>query len=404
MTTPTDTTIARPDTPTSRPGRQRRVVRSLRHDADEQPFIVIWEVTRACDLVCQHCRADAVRDRHPAELTTAEGRALLDDIARFGPPHPLVVLTGGDPFAREDLADLVAHGTSRGLSVALSPSVTPRLDRDALQALRAAGANAISLSLDGADAEVHDGFRGVDGVFDATLEAAGLIRELGFRLQINTTVTATTAPGLVRVLDRVLDLDAFLWSVFFLVGTGRGSDLQPLDATDTEDVLHWLADVAHHVPVKATEAPHFRRVVLQRHDAGDADPVARFGLGPTYTRLRAELDDLERTRGLPTRVPRPPIDVNAGRGFVFVDHVGAVYPSGFLPLPAGSVRTAPLTAIYRESPLLRSLRQADGFGGRCGVCEFRTVCGGSRSRAYAATGDPLADDTSCNYVPSALRA
>lgn len=385
------------------PATNRRVVRHLRHDVDEQPFIVIWEVTRACDLVCQHCRADAVRDRHRMELTTDEGRALLDDIARFGPPRPLVVLTGGDPFAREDLADLVAHGTSRGLSMALSPSVTPRLDRTVLTELRGAGANAVSLSLDGHDAAIHDGFRGIDGVFDATLEAAALVRELGFRLQINTTVTTTTVPGLPQVLDRVLDFGAFLWSVFFLVGTGRGEHLQGLDAAATEDVLHWLADVAAHVAVKTTEAPHFRRVVLQREQAGAVDPVATFGLGHTYRQLRAGLDDLAAARPLPDRVPRPPIDVNAGRGFSFVDHLGTVYPSGFLPLPAGSIRGGSLVEVYRDAPLMRSLRRPDGFGGRCGVCEFRTVCGGSRSRAYAVAGDPLAEDASCSYVPASLR-
>lgn len=372
------------------------IVRQLRHDVDQQPFIVIWEVTRACDLVCQHCRADAVHDRNPFELSTDEGRDLLDQIARFGPPHPLVVLTGGDPFMRDDLVDLVAHGTQRGLHVALSPSVTPRVDRDVLAELRAAGATAVSLSLDGPDAATHDGFRGVDGVFDATIEAARTVRELGFRLQLNTTVTRSTVATLPGVLRHVTDMDAFLWSVFFLVTTGRGSKLQPLDAPETEDVLHWLADVSHHVPVKTTEAPHFRRVVLQRAAAGGGATTPR---GPLHRRLQEGLDELRATRTLSERVPRPPLDVNAGRGFAFVDHVGGVYPSGFLPLPAGTVRERSLVEIYREAPLFRALRRPDGFGGRCGRCEFRTVCGGSRSRAYALAGDPLAEDASCVHQP-----
>lgn len=380
----------------------RRVVRTLRHDVDEQPFIVIWEVTRACDLVCQHCRADALHGRHPFELTTDEGHALLDEIARFGPPHPLVVLTGGDPFMRDDLADLVAHGTARGLSIALSPSVTPRVDRDVLADLRAAGAKAISLSLDGPDAATHDGFRGVDGVFEATLDTARSVRELGFRLQVNTTVTRATVRGLPAVLGHVLDFDASLWSVFFLVTTGRGAHLQPLDAPDTEDVLHWLADVAHHVPIKTTEAPHFRRVVLQRADAATDDVARTFDLGPTYATLRRGLDRVVREHAAGQRVPRPPIDVNAGRGFVFVDHLGAVHPSGFLPLPAGSVRDRSLVDIYRASPLLRSLRRPAHFHGRCAACEFRTICGGSRSRAYATTGDPLGDDPSCAWQPATI--
>lgn len=383
--------------------RPPTIVRNLRHDVDQQPFIVIWEVTRACDLVCQHCRADAVHERNPFELSTDEGRALLDQIARFGPPHPLVVLTGGDPFMREDLADLVAHGTARGLNVALSPSVTPRVDRDVLAELRAAGARAVSLSLDGPDAATHDGFRGVDGVFDATIEAAHVVRELGFRLQLNTTVTRSTVDGLPDVLRHVVDMDAFLWSVFFLVTTGRGQQLQPLDASQTEDVLHWLVDVSHHVAVKTTEAPHFRRVVLQRaaQAAAGTAPAAR---GPVHARLRQGLDELRSSRTLADRVPRPPIDVNAGRGFAFVDHVGGVYPSGFLPLPSGSVRERSLVEIYREAPLFRALRRPEGFGGRCGDCEFRTVCGGSRSRAYALTGDPLAEDASCVHQPRTASA
>lgn len=375
-------------------------VRQLRHDPAERPFIVIWEVTRACQLVCQHCRADAISDHHPLELTTAEGMRLLDDLAGLGAPRPLVVLTGGDPFERPDLEALVAHGTARGLSMSLSPSVTPRLTAPTLRRLRDAGARAVSLSLDGATAATHDGFRGVDGVFEATLEAARIVRELGLRLQINTTVTRSTVAELPDVLRRVTSFGAALWSVFFLVPTGRGEDLDALDAHETEDVLHWLHDASRLVAVKTTEAPHFRRVVLQR--SGSATAARDDGAGPLYAELRDATADLLDPAG-PTpparRTARPPLDVNAGKGFVFVDHVGAVYPSGFLPLPVGSVRHAPLTTIYRDAPLMRQLRDPDGFGGRCGACEFRTVCGGSRSRAYATTSDPLAEEPVCSYVP-----
>jgi AdoMet-dependent heme synthase len=380
-------------------------IRQLRHDPAERPFIVIWEVTRACQLVCQHCRADAIPDRHPLELTTGEGMRLLDDLASLGTPRPLVVLTGGDPFERSDLESLVAHGTARGLSMALSPSVTPRLTAATLRRLRDAGARAVSLSLDGATAATHDGFRGVDGVFEATLEAARLVREVGLRLQINTTVTRHTVTELPDVLRRVIGSGAALWSVFFLVPTGRGEDLGALDADETEDVLHWLHDASRLVAVKTTEAPHFRRVVLQRSAADGAARGA--GAGHLYAQLRDATSDLL-DPGVSTsparRTARPPLDVNAGKGFVFVDHVGAVYPSGFLPLPIGSVRHTPLTTLYRDAPLMRQLRDPDGFGGRCGACEFRTVCGGSRSRAYAATADPLAEEPTCSYVPGSASA
>jgi len=386
---------------------QARPVRLMRHDAAERPFIVIWEVTRACQLVCTHCRADAIRSRNPFELTTDEGRHLLDDLASFGAPRPLVVLTGGDPFERPDLTELVAHGTGIGLSMALSPSVTDRLTRSVLVELHDAGAKAVSLSLDGSTARSHDAFRGVEGVFDATLEAARHVREVGLRLQINTTVTRGNVHELPRMLKAAVDLGAALWSVFFLVPTGRGKDLQPLTAAEEEEVLHWLHDISDLVAVKTTEAPHYRRVAIQRAAAeategGSLDDA--FPVGPLRSRLRADTAALLRGHEPRRRHPRPAIDVNSGRGFAFVDHVGMVYPSGFLPTAVGSVRDQRFPEIYRGSELLQALRDPDAFGGRCGHCEFRAVCGGSRSHAYATTGDPLAEDPSCLYQPVEGRA
>lgn len=376
-----------------------RPVRLMHHDASERPFIVIWEVTRACQLVCTHCRADAIRSRNPFELTTDEGRRLLDDLASFGAPRPLVVLTGGDPFERPDLPELVAHGTKLGLSMALSPSVTDRLTRDVLVELHDAGAKAISLSLDGASAQTHDSFRGVDGVFDATMDAARMVRDVGCRLQINTTVTRSTVYELPQILKAVLELGTTLWSVFFLVPTGRGKLLEPLSAAEEEEVLHWLHDVSALVAIKATEAPHYRRIAIQRAGVDELDDV--FPVGPLRARLRQDTEDLLTGHEPRRRHPRAPIDVNSGRGFAFVDHVGMVYPSGFLPVAVGSVRDQPFSGIYRTSALLQELRDPDAFGGRCGQCEFRTVCGGSRSHAYATTGDPLAEDPSCLYQPVA---
>jgi len=374
-----------------------RAVRLMHHDASDRPFIVIWEVTRACQLVCTHCRADAIRTRNPFELSTDEGRRLLDDLASFGSPRPLAVLTGGDPFERPDLPELVAHGTQIGLSMALSPSVTDRLTHPVLAELHEAGAKAVSLSLDGATAATHDSFRGVEGVFDATLDAARTVRDVGLRLQINTTVTRGNVRELPRMLKTVLDLGADLWSVFFLVPTGRGKLLEPLTAAEEEEVLHWLHDVSTLVAIKTTEAPHYRRIAIQRAEVEALDDV--FPPGPLRSQLRCGTAETLTGREPPRR-PRPPIDVNSGRGFAFVDHVGAVYPSGFMPTAVGSVRDQSFPEIYRGSELLRQLRDPDGFGGRCGRCEFRTVCGGSRSHAFATTGDPLAEDPSCQYQPA----
>ena len=370
----------------------------MHHDPSERPFIVIWEVTRACQLACTHCRAEAIRSRNPLELTTAEGKRLLDELASFGTPRPLVVLTGGDPFERPDLPELVAHGTEVGLSMALSPSVTDRLTRPVLVELHEAGAKAISLSLDGASARTHDAFRGVDGVFDATLEAARMVRDIGFRLQVNTTVTSSNVRELPEILRTVIDLGAALWSVFFLIPTGRGKLLEPLTAGDEEEVLHWLHDVSSFIAIKTTEAPHYRRLAIQRSRVDDVDQT--FPVGPLRGALRLDTAKLLAGQEPQRRRPRPPIDVNSGRGFAFVDHVGTVYPSGFLPAPAGSVRSTAFPEIYRTSRLLQDLRNPDQFGGRCGQCEFRTVCGGSRSHAFAVTGDPLAEDPSCLYEPA----
>ena len=378
-----------------------RPVRLMHHDAAERPFIVIWEVTRACQLVCTHCRADAIRSRNPFELTTDEGRRLLDELASFGAPRPLVVLTGGDPFERPDLPELVAHGTKLGLSMALSPSVTDRLTREVLVELHEAGAKAISLSLDGASAQTHDSFRGVDGVFAATMDAARMVREVGYRLQINTTVTRSTVHELPQILRTVLELGTTLWSVFFLVPTGRGKLLEPLTAAEEEEVLHWLHDVSALVAIKATEAPHYRRIAIQRAGVDEDSLDDVFPVGPLRAELRHDTEELLSGHEPRRRHPRAPIDVNSGRGFAFVDHVGMVYPSGFLPVSVGSVRDQPFPEIYRDSLLLQALRDPDDFGGRCGQCEFRTVCGGSRSHAYATSGDPLAEDPSCLYQPVA---
>ncbi|WP_241974923.1 TIGR04053 family radical SAM/SPASM domain-containing protein [Cryobacterium mannosilyticum] len=377
----------------------KRPIRLMHHDAGERPFIVIWEVTRACQLVCTHCRADAIRSRNPFELSTEQGCKLLDDLASFGTPRPLVVLTGGDPFERPDLPELVAHGASLGLSMALSPSVTPRLTREVLVELHDAGAKAVSLSLDGASAATHDAFRGVTGVFDDTMDAARMVREVGYRLQINTTVTRDTVHELPGILKTVLELGTTLWSVFFLVPTGRGKLLNALTADEEEEVLHWLHDVSELVAIKTTEAPHYRRIALQR--AGVVDLDSAFPVGPLRAALREATACLLTGDEPRRRMPRPPIDVNSGRGFAFVDHVGLVYPSGFLPVSVGSVHERPFPEIYREAQLLQELRSPDLFGGRCGHCEFRTVCGGSRSHAYAVTGDPLAEDPSCGYQPVA---
>ena len=343
-------------------------------DTDRRPFVLVWEVTQACDLACEHCRADAQPARHPDELTTEEGKRLLDRARAFGEGQ-LVVLSGGDPLARPDLLELIEYGTEIGLRMTLTPSGTASLTPETVHDLADAGIKRIALSLDGASAAAHDRFRGEAGSFEQTIDAAAAARAAGVPLQINTTVCAATADELPALRDRVADLGAVLWSVFFLVPIGRGQVLDPVSPERAERILAWLAEVsqAAEFGVKTTEAPHYRRVAIQgRRDASEAPPE----------------DQIGRRLG-----------ITAGDGFAFVSHTGEVYPSGFLPESAGSVREADLVDLYRESDLFESLRDPDALRGKCGACEFRHVCGGSRSRAYAHTSGPLASDPLCAYVP-----
>ncbi|MEU9097010.1 TIGR04053 family radical SAM/SPASM domain-containing protein [Streptomyces sp. NPDC048361] len=379
---------------------RRTLVRRPRHALAERPFIVIWEATRACPLACLHCRAEARPDRDPGELDAVDARRLMDQIAAFGKPSPLFVITGGDPFQRPDLNDLVAYGTSLGLRVAVSPSGTPTLTRANLTAVRDAGAVALSLSLDGSTAERHDAFRGVDGVFDWTLDGWRAARELGLKVQINTTVTRASLPDLADIAALVRREGAMLWSGFVLVPTGRGADLAALTPHGIEDVLHFLYDCGSVIATKTTEGHHFRRVALQRA------VLARHGeqpeLGPLYGQLSVRAQELGFFEGARRAVRRPPMDVSSGRGFVFVSHTGEVHPSGFLPVSAGNVKHHPLAEIYRGSALFTTLRDPALLRGKCGRCEFNTVCGGSRSRAYGLTGDVLAADPWCAYEPGAF--
>ena len=340
--------------------------------------MLVWEVSRACDLACDHCRAAATPARHPDELGTAEGKRLLEAAAAFGDGQ-IVILSGGDPLKRPDLAELIAHGTDLGLRLALTPSGTTSLTRERLARLADAGLARLALSFDAADPAVHDGHRGESGVFQETLRAARWADDLGLELQVNTTVCERTVDELPAVRDLVAELGVTRWAVFFLVGVGRGETLTPVAPERTDRVFDWLHDVraTSEFAVKTTEAPAFRRVDLERRGV---DPAS-----------------LTPTRGPPATRPA----ARAGDGFAFVSHVGEVYPSGFLPVSVGNVREASLVERYRESDLFERLRDTGALTGKCGVCPYRQVCGGSRSRAYAETGDPLGPDPSCPYEPPA---
>lgn len=382
--------------------RTQRPIRARRHDPAMQPMIVIWEATRACQLACRHCRAEAAPGRSIFELTTDEATKLMEEVLSFGKPAPIFIISGGDCFERDDLYEIAKRGVDMGLHVAVSPSGTDKLDRTSLKKLQDVGVNVISLSLDGSTRASHDGFRRIPGTYDNTIAGWEAARELGMKVQLNTVVARHNVLELPAIAQTVRDRGVLTWSGFLLVPTGRGVDLGALTAEETEDVLNVFYDMGETVPVKTTEGHHFRRVSIQRHvlaEAG-ADHVAIMNLGPLYTTLRADAE----ARGLLAgeRRRRPPINVSSGNGFVFVNHVGQVTPSGFLDVPAGNVRDSSIVDLYRDSELFTGIRRPDLLEGKCGACEYNTVCGGSRSRAYNSTGNIFAEEPMCVYEPGSF--
>jgi radical SAM protein len=355
---------------------------ATRHPFHDRPLLAIWELTQACDLACVHCRACATTERDAGELSTEEGKRVLTEVAAMG--TPLMVLTGGDPAKRADLVELIAHGARAGLAMAVTPSGTGLMTRALLAEMQAAGMARLAVSVDGPDAAVHDAFRRVDGSFAQTMRILHHARELGIERQVNTTLGAHNLRALPLMASLVEDVGAALWSVFVVVPTGRATPSLLLGPNAMERALGELAELAERAPfdVKTTAAPHFRRIQLERKSRG------------TPTGILRDIGDDGQVRG--------PRGINDGAGFLFVSHRGEIFPSGFLPVSAGNVRVDRIADVYRSSPLFRQLRDGE-LSGKCGACPFRKVCGGSRARAYAMTGDPLASDPLCAYVPKGWR-
>ena len=345
----------------------------------DHPFIAIWETTQACDLVCKHCRACARPLRDEQELTTEEGFALLRRFREAG--VPLVVLTGGDPAKRPDLLELVRYGVTEGLHLGLTPSATPLVTDPLVHELARAGLARLAVSIDGPDAEVHDAFRGVRGSFAEARRILGAAKECGLRSQINTTVHAGSIGRLRELAALVDELGSVLWSVFYVVPTGRAEARMLPTAEAVEASLLELSTIAEtsRFAVKTTAAPHYRRVLAQRKKR-DGAVIAHGAHGKHGER------------------------VNDGRGFLFVSHRGELFPSGFLPIPCGNVRDSDPIDVYRNHPLFQKLRDTSALTGKCGACEYAELCGGSRARAYAMTGSPMESDPLCAYVPAAYAA
>jgi len=336
------------------------------------PRLIAWEVTRSCPLACKHCRAAARPEPYPGELSTDEGRRLLDNIASFA--RPTIILTGGEPMLRPDIYDLAAHAHGLGLPVVMAPCGT-LVDDAAVARMKRAGIRCISLSIDGATAESHDAFRGAPGAFDAAVGAAAAARLGGLDFQINTTITRHNRGELRAIRDLAARLGARVFNPFLLVPTGRGRDLagQEISPEEYEQTLEWLAgqEGRGRIAIRVTCAPHYARIVRRRHKGGgrEAAPAPSGCLG--------------------------------GKAFAFISHLGKVQICGFLETECGDLRREGLDfrKIWETSEVFRRMRDVDAYHGKCGVCEYRQVCGGCRARAFAMTGDDLAEEPFCVYQP-----
>lgn len=360
--------------------------RMVHADFDKAPFTIAWEITRACAFACKHCRADAQHSRDPRELTTQEGFQLIDRLAEFG--SPILIFTGGDPMMRRDLYELIAYSTEKGLRCSLTPTATSLPTVERLQKVKEAGIRRIALSLDAPSSQVHDEFRQVKGSWDRTMRILHNADKIGLSVQVNTTVSTFNHLLLPEMVPFVEEVGAVQWSVFFLVPTGRAQAKWLITPEEHERLFNWLYDLSVDAPfdIKATAAPMYRRVAIQRRKAEmkDGQSVTFQGAGFQYA------DGLH----------RPTKGVNDGNGFMFISHLGEIMPSGFLPISAGDVRIDDVVDVYRNASIFRDLRDYSKLKGKCGICDFRDVCGGQRGRAFGITGDYLETDPSCFYEPA----
>jgi AdoMet-dependent heme synthase len=355
-------------------------MRHIARDYARTPINVYWEMTQACALSCRHCRAEALPSAHPDQLSTNDSLKFLHQIPEFGDPLPHLILTGGDPLERRDLYTLIDEARKLGIAISITPAATPALTRDTLVKLKDHGVEGLGLSLDGSTAARHDSIRGVPGTFDRTMQAMKWAQELELPLQVNTLVSEETATDMPAVYDLLKPLTPARWSLFFLISVGRGKVLAPLSAEEGERLMEWIFETAQTAPfiVATTEAPSYRRVALElmRSEGMTGEQIKHSGTARSF-------------------------GIRDGHGIVFVSHTGEICPAGFLPLSAGNILRDSLVEVYRNSSAFQSLHDPSTFEGRCGYCEYHALCGGSRARAYEATGDPLASDPFCTYVPKA---
>ncbi len=349
-------------------------------DFGTSPLMFYYEITQACDLVCKHCRASAQENPASDELPTEQSLALLDQVATF-PRKPTVVFTGGDPLKRVDLFTLIEHAVSLGIQTALTPSATPLATRTALEKAQRAGIGALGISLDGPDAAIHDAFRGFEGSFEKTLEMLANAKLLGIPVQVNTSITKRNYDKIDAIAELLAEQGIMMWSLFFLVPVGRGVEEQRITPDEYLQVFEklWKHSLIQPFAIKTTEAPHYRRFVLEKGGDPLAAPQSADAPPAAHHKMRH----------------RAPLGITDGRGIMFVAHNGEIFPAGFLPIVCGRFPTDSVVKVYQTHPLFKSLQDPDQFKGICGACDFRQICGGSRARAYAVTGDPLEAEPDC---------
>ncbi len=356
---------------------------------DNKPVLVFWEVTRACPLHCVHCRAEAIERPLPGELDTSEGMRLIDQIAAFGKPSPLIIFTGGDPIMRQDLPLLLAYASTKGIKFAVSPAASKYLTYSVLVGLKNTGASSISLSLDSASPKIHDSVRDMDGTYERTMDSLKYSIEIGLNVQVNTTVMQRNVSELPHIFDLIKRIGVKTWEVFFLIPMGRGSNVEEISPDVYEDVCNFLYDASQYgIVIRTVEAPFIRRVVRQRLDNDG------YWNDSKYVKMKSELSALCGKPTSPSSIAlKGTLD---GDGILFISYDGTIYPGGFMPVGIGNIKQDSLTDVYATNGILRSIRARE-FNGSCGQCKFKDICGGSRARSYAHYGDPLGSDPACIY-------
>jgi heme b synthase len=348
--------------------------------------LVAWELTRSCNLFCAHCRGSAAPGSYANELTTAECFSLVDQILEVG--HPIIILTGGEPLARSDVMEIGRYAVNKGLRVVMGTNGTLITEEMAAK-LKEVPVSRLGISLDFPVAELQDDFRGQAGAFAAVMSGITNARRAGIEVQINSTISRLNVNYLDELLNMALELGAVAFHPFMLVPTGRGKGLESVELPPEqyEQTLHWIYDkqveLGDRIFFKPTDVPHYMRVVKQREKQ--------------ERRMKAEVASGHNPANAITR------GCLAGIGFCFVSHLGKVKGCGYLDVEAGNIRKESFAQVWANSPVFHKLRDLSNLKGKCGICEYKRICGGCRARAYEATGDYLEAEPYCVYQPAEIR-